>query len=148
MIFRLLENLLIATVDRWWKKPPKCGDCRTVMRWEASPQLFLLPVFHDDTYTPSEAYYLNHCQPITDTGAIPTGQRACRIWTLTCPACGKQRVLVEDFLRVRDTEVMEERNVYEYAAFTPLLNRTDAPRGPLPCRSERSSSGLDTRLWD
>lgn len=148
MIFRLLGNLLITVVDRWWKKPLKCEICRAVMLRKTSPRLFLLPIFHDNTYTPSEAYYLNHCQPITDTGAIPTGQRACRIWTLTCPGCGKKCVLVEDFLRVRDTEVTEERNVYEYGAFASLLYDTDALREPLICCSEQSSSSLDTHLWD
>ena len=48
---------------------------------------------------------------------IPLGQRACRLIDFSCPGCAQQKVLVEDFLKVRDTEVVEKRSLYSSIDF-------------------------------
>lgn len=124
MVCRLLGNALFKILVRWGEKPPKCSQCRKAMQKEPNPRLFLLPVFHDALYTPSEEYYMKHCSPVSRVEEIPTGQRACRFWKFTCTQCGKRSMVVEDFLRVRDTEVVEMRQNYEYEIFAQFLNST------------------------
>lgn len=58
-----------------------------------------------------------HCMPIISADDIPAGQRACRVWDLSCPECAQRKLLIEDFLRVQDTEVVEERNIYSSDLF-------------------------------
>lgn len=121
MIYRLLGNLIYKILSEWDKKLPKCERCKTVMQKKERPRLFLLPVFHDAEYTPSREFYLARCKPINNVGEIPTGQRACRFWELFCPECAQRKILVEDFLQVRGTEVVEQRNLYNCADFTDML---------------------------
>ncbi len=102
-------------------KPPKCALCRSRMEKQDRPLLFLLPLYHDDEYIPSAAYYNRHCTPIEDVSQIPTGRRACRLWVCVCPSCGRRKIAVEDFLRVRDVELSEKYTIYEEAELSSLL---------------------------
>jgi hypothetical protein len=86
-----------------------------------NPRLFLIPVNADHDYTESVDYYLKNCTPIDSESEIPTGQRACRFWELYCPGCGHRCVRVDDFLKVRDTEVLEKCNVYDAQELEDLL---------------------------
>lgn len=122
MFYRILENLFVMGVNAISKKMPKCENCHTVMENPDQPLLFLIPVFHDEVYTPSVEYYKKHCTLIHSTEQIPLGQRACKFWILTCPKCYEHKVLVEDFLKVRDEEVIELRELYDYNALVSFLN--------------------------
>lgn len=116
MVYRLLDNLVIKMFSAWGKKTPRCNACKAVMQKRENPALFLLPVFTDGQYASSKEYYLSQCRPIQQLSQIPAGQRACWFWTLACPKCGKERLLVEDFLRVRYEQVVEKRNLYDMDA--------------------------------
>jgi len=122
MIYRILGNLLFKIITKQGGKTPKCKQCKVVMQKNELPRLFLLPIFHDAEYTPSEEYYLTHCKLIRDVAQIPTGQRACRFWELTCPRCALRNILIEDFLRVRDTKVIENRELYQSKALFDLFD--------------------------
>lgn len=134
MIRRLLENLYAEFKDFTFFSL-KCPHCKTVQEKSTDCKLFLIPVFHGNTYKPSKEYYIKNCFPIDSTRVIPTGRRACRILYLTCPSCGNRRVLVEDFLKVRETEVVKNCNVYEpdadfsrLLAAAPLVSPQVGPR--------------------
>lgn len=45
------------------------------------------------------------------------------MWICVCPQCGQRKVIVEDFLRVRDEEVLEKYVVLEENELAPLLYR-------------------------
>lgn len=117
MFNRLIDTLMYIIFSMLGKKNPKCERCKIIMQKRENPRLFLLPIFHDAEYTPSKEYYCNHCKPINHVDEITTGQRACRFWELSCPKCAQRKILVEDFLRVRDTEVVEKRNLYDGGDF-------------------------------
>ena len=103
---------------------PRCDVCRTRTQTQGTPHLFLLPVYQDKDYTPSADYYRRNCWPISQVRDIPIGQRACRMWQLECPKCGKRAVLVVDFLLVRGQEVTEKLEVCDYA---PMGGLFDSP---------------------
>ena len=117
---RLTGSKLIARGEL----TPRCDMCRTRMKKRGASRLFLLPVYQDKEYTPSAEYYDKACWPISQVKDIPVGQRACRMWSLVCPECGAQAVLVVDFLLVRGQEVPEEMVVCDYAPLAGLLNGT------------------------
>lgn len=121
VVYRLLNMLAGKWLDALSEKLPKCTVCKARLHKEGTPRLFLIPVFHDGEYTPSTAYYRANCTPIADIREIPTGRRACRFWTLACPECRQYKILVEDFLQVRDAEVIEKRSLYDYADFQEFL---------------------------
>lgn len=105
---------------------PRCDECGARTKKRGAPRLFLLPVYQDKDYTPSGDYYGVACWPIAQTGDIPVGQRACRMWPLVCPNCGARAVLVTDFLLVRGQEVPEKTVVCEYAPLANLLSSAPA----------------------
>ncbi len=120
-IFNLLGWIFYPVLKLIGNKLPKCRECKERMEKRGLPRLFLIPVHSDHDYKESAAYYLNNCSPIGSEAEIPTGQRACRLWELSCAACGARQVMVEDFLRVRDSEVLEKRSFYNGGDFDKLL---------------------------
>ena len=101
---------------------PKCDVCKARTQIQGMPQIFLLPVYQDKEYNASAEYYAKSCQPLLQGNYIPVGQRACRMWPLVCPKCGKRAVLVVDFLLVRGQEVTEKIEVCDYAPLAGLLS--------------------------
>ncbi len=121
MIGVLFERIFKFTVDRL-PTIPKCETCGVRMEYRCeTPQLFLIPVFSDHTYKVCEEYYLSNMQPISSMAEIPTGQRACKLHVIQCPQCAKKLVRIEDFLKVRDTEVFENLEFYEYSHFQQFI---------------------------
>lgn len=132
MFYSFWDKLTGAKLIARGKKAPRCRECRATAEIRHGPWLYLLPVLHDKSYTPSGDYYCRMCRPLDRVEDIPTGQRACRMWTLVCPVCGKRSVLVVDFLRVRGEEVTEEYGVYDARELAPLLMDTRPESGPAP----------------
>lgn len=116
---------------------PRCDVCRTRTQTSGSAQLFLLPVYQDKDYTASAEYYSKNCRPISQMQDIPVGQRACRMWPLSCPGCGARAVLVVDFLMVRGQEVPEKLEVCDHAPLSGLLYGTS----PAPAQT---ASGIQS----
>ena len=125
MDYSFLERLTGSKRIASGELTPRCDICRTRTQNQGSPRLFLLPVYQDKDYTPSANYYSRNCWPISQVMDIPVGQRACRMWQLKCPKCGKRAVLVVDFLLVRGQEVPEKLEVCDYAPLGGLLDGTD-----------------------
>lgn len=117
----ILGNMLLNEI----KKTPRCKICKTRMTKSNTAYLFLLPLFHDQEYKPSPEYYIKNCIPINRPEEIPTGQRACRLWIVDCPKCSNRRVFVQDFLRVRDQEVIEHKRDYSYQELSSLLSKNE-----------------------
>lgn len=125
MIERFFGFVIWPLLLRLGKKAPKCKSCRKRMEKQERPLLFLLPLYHDDAYTPSASYYSKYCRMIDDMTQIPAGQRACRMWTCVCQQCGQKKVLVEDFLQVHGEEVPEKYVIYDMAELSSLFYGND-----------------------
>ena len=113
MLYDLLELLLGPLLTKQEQKMPKCKACKKRMEQMGPPRLFLLPVYSDGRYSASADYFKEHCVPIQRVEEIPTARRACRVWLLRCPVCGEEKLLVQDFLRVRAEEVLEGSYLYD-----------------------------------
>lgn len=114
---RMINKLLSAFVYG----EPKCKNCRVKM--EADEKLlFLIPVWTDQENNASLDYYCKNMRPISSVHEIPTGQRACRAFLFSCPQCGEKKVRIDDFLRVREEEVIQDMEYYDEAALISLLN--------------------------
>jgi hypothetical protein len=121
LIAKLLDWMLYPLLILLGKNLPKCERCKGKMEKRDNPRLFLIPVHSDHDYEASKEYYIKNCYAISSEAEIPTGQRACRFWELSCIECGARRILVEDFLKVRDTEVIEKCQVYDGDSFNGLI---------------------------
>lgn len=121
MLERFLGFVIGPLLLRWGGKAPKCKDCRKRMEKLDRPSLFLLPLYHDQDYTPSAGYYTKYCKTIDSESQIPAGQRACRMWMCVCHQCGQRKVLVEDFLQVHGEEVLEKYVTYDMAELSSLF---------------------------
>lgn len=121
MLYDLLELLLGGFVTKQGQKMPKCKSCKKRMEKQGAPRLFLLPVYSDGRYPASADYFRQNCVSIQREEQIPTARRACRIWRLRCPVCGTQHFLVQDFLRVRQDELLEGSYLYAYPELAELL---------------------------
>lgn len=119
--FNIIDLIFYPIMKALGKQLPKCERCKVKMEKQNNPRLFLLPVYFGNNYAASSEYYISNCVAINTVHQIPTGQRACRFWQLVCPQCGKRMVLVEDFLRVRDTEAVEKRELYDATELAKLL---------------------------
>ena len=125
----VLDFVFGKLLGHFANKPPQCGTCKKGMEKTGAPRLYLIPIMHDHDYAPSASYYQKNCTPIGDEREIPTGQRACRFWVYTCPGCGQQKIMVEDFLKVRTEELIKKRSVYDYSAFSSFLLGAGQHRG-------------------
>lgn len=119
----LLGWVLYPIFKALGNKFPRCEQCKRRMERGRNPRLFLIPVYSDHDYQESMDYYSKNCVPIGSEAEIPTSRRACRFWELSCPECGARRIMVDDFLRVRDVEVIKKRSFYASDDYDELLLR-------------------------
>lgn len=121
LIFRLVliawEKIAENSPDAGTKKCPKCKGRMT----HGEEYLFLIPVMFDKKHEESSAYYVRNFRRINDKSQIPSGQRACRLYVFQCPECGFRNVSIEDFLSVRDNEVINGGGTYPYEDFKDYL---------------------------
>lgn len=136
MVYRLLDVLFGNLLMKEAKKAPKCKTCKKRMEKQGAPRLFLLPVHNDEAYSASASYFKQNCVPIQTEADIPTARRACRVWLLRCPVCGEEKLLVQDFLRVRAEEVLEGSYLYDKQE---LWNRSY-------CQADEQSKGPAGRM--
>lgn len=123
MVYRLLDVLFGNLLMKEAKKAPKCKTCKKRVEKQGAPRLFLLPVHNDEAYFASASYFKQNCVPIQTEADIPTARRACRVWLLRCPVCGEGKLLVQDFLRVRTEEVLENSYLYDKQELWELFHR-------------------------
>lgn len=103
----------------------KCKQCKGTM-FSNEHFLYLLPLHFDDKYKPSPDYYKENFVQIHSENEIPEYRRACHLYVFQCSECGNKNVSLIDFLRVRDTEVLKEGQVYPYEDFREYLeNQTE-----------------------
>ncbi len=114
---RIINKLLFAFVFR----EPKCKECRVKIEKEEK-LLFLIPVWTDQENSASLDYYCKNMRPISSVHEIPTGQRACRVLLYFCPQCGEKKIRIDDFILVRNEEVVHDTEYYDETALISLLN--------------------------
>ena len=104
-----------------------CVYCRHVTS-KISPKkyLFLLPVSFGTKYADAKHYLPTHLRPIMGTDQIPTGKRACWVERYSCNRCGREQVMVTDFLLVRGTEDVKGTYVLPYEPFQKLIERWES----------------------
>ena len=123
------ERFLLSPFLKWLGKRAKgrkirCRQCKGEMTDIAS-SLYLLPVYFDHIHERSAAYYRKNAKAIVGIEQVPTGNRACRMTVLQCPACGCKEVRVIDFLPVRGQEVIEGTGIYSYSEFEDFFYNTE-----------------------
>lgn len=103
---------------------PRCRECKCKMvLQDTKAPLFLIPVWTDHKYAASEQFFIDKMVPIQVIDQIPSGQRACWIWSYRCPQCNVQKVKVEDFLYSRGVQIGQEEYVYDYDIFVKILGK-------------------------
>lgn len=118
--FCLLPHLLDRYTKKGVKKGGKCGHCKGE-RIVKGTFLYLIPATFEHEHDQSAEYYVKNASPIENEEQIPTGRRACRMYLLQCQDCGNREVRVVDFLRVRDEEVIQTRQIYPYEKLQKLF---------------------------
>lgn len=121
MFFHILDGIMGPVIRALEKSLPPCARCGGKAEWRENPKLFLIPVSLDGAYEPTAEYYLLNCEPVGGLSQIPTGRRVCRLLEFVCLSCGQRQILAEDFLRVRDTEVLKMRTLFEDGELDELL---------------------------
>ena len=107
MLYDLLELLLGPLLTKQEQKMPKCRACKHRMEQMGPPRLFLLPVYSDGRYSASADFFWENCVPIQREEEIPPPAGPAAVGG-SVPLCGAQYVFVQDFLRVRQGETLED----------------------------------------
>lgn len=117
LVWRLFGGVIIRKLmEAEDKKGVSCENCKEKME-NTSSRLYLLPVFFDHSHEESAEYYVGNATPITDRELIPSGQRACWMHIFTCAKCGRKKVSIVEFLRVRDQDLIKGGDIYPYEKF-------------------------------
>lgn len=104
------------------KKGLSCDVCKEKME-NTSSHLYLIPVHFDQKHDERAEYYVANARPIADREQIPSGQRACWMHIFTCGKCGRKKVSIVDFLRVRDQDLLKGGDIYPYEKFQSLFEK-------------------------
>ncbi|MCH5269595.1 MAG: hypothetical protein J1E83_02495 [Lachnospiraceae bacterium] len=118
----IIVALIIAMVEKRRNRSDnrRCKACRG-NEVPVHSSLYLLPVRFNYKHDESAAWYARNGQYIQNVEQIPTGVRAFRLTVYRCAGCGKQEVLLVDFLRVRNEESVQSVHIFPYEEFQGLL---------------------------
>uniref|UniRef100_UPI00405675DD hypothetical protein n=1 Tax=Acetatifactor sp. TaxID=1872090 RepID=UPI00405675DD len=115
-----LPLFLRLYVKRAEKKGDICDKCKGKMV-TTHTSLYLIPVTFDQEHDQSAEYYIRNARLIQSEEQIPAGNRACRMQVLLCENCGCREVVVTDFLRVREQELLKGAEVFPYEQFAEFF---------------------------
>ncbi|MCH5274518.1 MAG: hypothetical protein J1E65_01670 [Lachnospiraceae bacterium] len=118
----IVTSLIISMVEKRQNRADgrRCKACRGA-ETPIHTSLYLIPVRFNYKHDESAAWYARNGQYIENVEQIPTGVRAFRLTVYRCAGCGRQEVLLVDFLRVRNEESIQSVHIFPYEEFHGLL---------------------------